>query len=105
VKGVLLLCALAALSSGCKGTDRTGAPVVPSDIVGTVGTIVEDGGSVVAFRVDTGTETYTIRIKPGRDYGFDLQHLHDHQRQGDPVRVLSEPGDQGPYAVRIDDVQ
>jgi hypothetical protein len=94
-----LLLVAAACCAGCGG--NTSSP--PTEVVGTVSTVAEENGEVVAFRVRAAGGRYTIRIEPTRDYGFDLRHLHEHERHDDPVRVrLREQGGVA-YALRIDD--
>jgi hypothetical protein len=44
---------------------------------------------------------YEIRIDPERDYGFDLEHLAEHQVQRLPVLVRLDQRDDTVYAVEI----
>jgi hypothetical protein len=44
-------------------------------------------GEITGLTVDAGAESYVIEIDPEREYGFDLEHLEEHRRTGDPVRV------------------
>ena len=65
---------------------------------------VEGAGSrVTAFRVESGLEVYELRIAADRDYGFDLSHLREHERTGEPVRCRLEERSDGIYAVTIED--
>jgi hypothetical protein len=82
-----------ALSVGCGAAEPAEAP-------GRVeGLIVEierdDAGEIRAFTVETRDEQrYEVAVDPGRDYGFDLEHLEVHREQALPVLVrLEERGD------------
>ena len=79
------LALLLVLSASCGGGAR---PEAPAEVTGQITEIERDGaGSITAFEVEDDDGPYRILIDPGRDYGFDLEHLEDHRRTGDPVRV------------------
>jgi hypothetical protein len=59
----------------------------PDQVTGVITTIRRDGGRIAGFTVDAGAESYDIDIDPQGDYGFDLEHLEEHRRTGDPVLV------------------
>lgn len=77
-------------------------PEVPAEVTGLI-TAVErnDRGTITAFTVDAEGEAYDIRIDPGRDYGFDLEHLEEHRAQELPVRVTIEQRGDDAFAVEI----
>ncbi len=62
-----------------------------------------NGGDIRAFTLRADGETYEILIAEEIDYGFDLEHLGEHRRAGDPVRVRLEERDDGLYALEIAD--
>jgi hypothetical protein len=63
-------------------------PSSPDQVTGLITSIGRGGdGSIESFTVDQGGRTYEIRIDPGRDYGFDLEHLEVHRVDRLPVRV------------------
>lgn len=93
VLGIVVL-ALAA----CSSSPATEEPV-PEELTGVITAIERDGsGEIEAFTID---ETHRIRIDPARDYGFDLEHLEEHETTGQPVLVTTEPRDGAAYAVEI----
>ncbi|HEX6262295.1 MAG TPA: hypothetical protein VF097_05550 [Actinomycetota bacterium] len=93
VLGIVVL-ALAACSSS-PATEES----VPGEVTGAITEIARgDGDEIEAFTVDG---THRIRIDPGREYGFDLEHLVEHQTTGDPVRVTTESRYGVAYAVEI----
>jgi hypothetical protein len=60
-----------------------------------------DGGTITAFEVETEEgDRYRILIGPGRDYGFDLEHLVIHRDQALPVLVRSQ--NRGGEAVAVE---
>lgn len=74
---------------------------VPSEVTGVIAQVDRgDDEGIVGFTVEDG-ETYRIRIDPARDYGFDLEHLAEHEATGDPVRVTTETRRGEAYAVEI----
>jgi hypothetical protein len=79
------------------------APAAPSVVTGVITKVAAAGSEVTSFDLDADGESYRIQIDPGRDYGFDLTHLNEHQSTGDPVRVRLRERDEALYALRIDD--
>jgi hypothetical protein len=63
-----------------------------------------DGG-IHQFTVRQGAESFEVLIDPRRDYGFDLEHLEQHQASDWPVTVRLEQRDGALYAVEILDAQ
>ena len=60
----------------------------PDQVTGLITSIGRGSdGSIESFTVDQGGRTYEIRIDPGRDYGFDLEHLEVHRVDRLPVRI------------------
>jgi hypothetical protein len=59
----------------------------PDQVTGVITEVRRAQGRIAGFTVDSGAESYAIDIDPRRDYGFDLEHLEEHRRTGDPVRV------------------
>jgi hypothetical protein len=59
----------------------------PDQVTGVIIEVQRAQGDITGFTVDAGSETYEIVIDPGRNYGFDLEHLVAHRATGDPVRV------------------
>lgn len=98
---VVLLVGVAA--SGC-GKETPPTPPAPTALTGVITEIMAgDGGQVTGFDLNAAGESYEILIDPGRDYGFDLNHLREHESTGDPVRVRLRQRDEALYALRIDD--
>jgi hypothetical protein len=79
------------------------APPPPAVLTGVITQVAGDGGEVTGFDLDAAGKSYEILIDPGRDYGFDLTHLYEHQTSGGPVRVRLRERDEALYALRIDD--
>ena len=75
---------------------------VPPEVTGSI-TAIERGdrGGITGFTVEAPGGVYDIRIDPGRDYGFPLEHLEEHRVQSLPVRVTLEDRDGEAYAVEI----
>ena len=94
------------LAASCSSTPPSEqSPPVPDEVTGTI-TGVErgDAGEIAAFTVSgNGGPSYEISIDPARDYGFDLEHLVEHQTTGDPVIVTTEDRDGTAYALQIID--
>lgn len=93
---VLVVLALVALT-GCGGDEAA-----PAEVVGVI-VSVQDGsnGEVESFELDSEGETSTIYIAPEVDYGFALDHLHEHESTGDPVRCVLEEREDRLYALEI----
>jgi hypothetical protein len=80
------------------------SPPPPTALTGVITQIAAGAaGEVTGFDLEAGEKSYNILIDPGRDYGFDLNHLYEHERLGDPVRVRLRAEDETLYALRIDD--
>lgn len=91
---------VAVVSAGC-GKET---PPAPETLTGVITEIAAgDDGEITRFDLNAAGESYSILIDPGRDYGFDLNHLREHQTEGDPVRVRLRERDEALYALRIDD--
>ena len=89
-----------ALLAACAGGEQ--AP--PSEVVGVITEIESDGGDVTALEVRADNEeTYEIRIADDVDYGFDVDHLYEHEAAGDAVRCRLEERDGHLYALSIED--
>lgn len=93
----LVLVAVCLLPAACASE-----PEVPSSVTGLITSIDRsDRGGITGFTVEAEDERYDILIDPGRDYGFDLEHLEEHRAQSDPVRVTIEERDGQAYALEI----
>ena len=97
--GRLALFAALLLVGGC----REDAPEIPQPLEGRVVQVHFESGSVASFRVSAGEVEHDILIDPAHDYGFDLEHLREHQETGDPVQVRWDDRDGRPYALSIED--
>lgn len=94
---------VALISAGCGGDGNDGAGT-PDEITGVILEIDSEGlGEVNSFRVKDGDDTYTVRIDPGREYGFNLGHLHEHLQNAEPVKVELESRGDSLVAVTIED--
>jgi hypothetical protein len=79
-------------------------PPPPTALTGVITRIAPGAaGDITGFDLEAGGKSYNILIEPGRDYGFDLNHLYEHESKGDPVRVRLRAEDETLYALRIDD--
>jgi hypothetical protein len=101
----LLTTAVAALAlaggAGCGGGD--GEDGSPTEVVGPITEISRSGGRIEAITVRSGGETEQLRVDPAIDYGFDLEHLEEHRRTGDPVRcTVTRRGDDLVATVILD---
>jgi hypothetical protein len=88
VRSVISLALAVVVACGATGEP----PSSPDQVTGLITSIGRRGdGSIQSFTVDQGGRAYEIRIDPGRNYGFDLEHLEVHRVDRLPVRVrLSE---------------
>ena len=92
---VMLLAAL--LLTACASE-----PEIPSSVTGLITSIERsDAGGIAGFTVEARGQPHDVRIDPGRDYGFDLEHLEEHRAQALPVRVTLEEREGEAYAVEI----
>jgi hypothetical protein len=58
-------------------------------------------GPVRAFTLEADDGSYKVFIADDVDYGFDLQHLHEHRTTGQPVRCILEARGERLYALQI----
>lgn len=80
------------------------SPPAPRVLTGVITQIAAGAaGEVTGFDLRAGGKPYNILIEPGRDYGFDLNHLYEHESTGDPVRVRLRSENEALFAVQIDD--
>ena len=101
--GMALFLIVALISAGCGDNGDNGA-VPPDEITGVILEIDSEGlGEVNSFRVKDGDDTYTVRIDPEREYGFNLGHLHEHLQNAEPVKVELENRGDSLFAVAIED--
>jgi hypothetical protein len=105
LKVAAVSCVLVALVA-CGGdepeTSSSEAPEAPSVVTGVVIEVSSAGlGRVESFVVKDGDDTYEILIDPEVDYGFNLDHLHEHRATGEPVRVQLKERNGDLYAQSI----
>ena len=99
---VFALClVLSALVLSCEETSSSGSSA--EQITGTIVDMKVNGADFDSITVEHEGEETEIFIKDDFDYGFDLVHLHEHQKKELPVRVSIEQVDGKPYATAIDD--
>lgn len=106
-KLLALLCCLVVLAA-CGGDDGEDVPSdvanAPSQVTGVILDVQSEGlQEVTGFTLKDGDATYEILIDPNTDYGFDLGHLREHLRTGDPVSVPLDADGDKLYALSIDD--
>ncbi len=99
--GIALLFAGAALAATACGGDAAEPP--PSEVTGLIVAIEGEGSDVRSFTLESDGEAHEIHIAPDVDYGFDLAHLHEHERDREPVRCDLEQREGRLYALTIDD--
>jgi hypothetical protein len=99
LRATLLLLVGLTLFSGCGG-GRDGAP---DELTGLIVALDGEAGEITSFTLEAGLEEYEIRIAPDVDYGFDLAHLREHQRDALPVRCELEEREGDLYALTIED--
>jgi hypothetical protein len=100
----LLSCTIVALALASCAASAGDGDGAPEFVTGTVVAVARDGGGVRSFRVvGDGGRTYEIAIADGVDYGFDLTHLLEHQKTGDPVAVRVRQHDGRLIAQSIED--
>lgn len=101
------LAVAALLSLGACGGGSTGeatAEQAPGSMTGVVATIEPPEGDIESFElVRPGEDAQRIYIDPELDYGFDLQHLHEHMADEGPVKVSLEEREGRLYATSIED--
>lgn len=99
----VLLVLVLAVAGACGGSGEAADPP-PPEATGLVTEVREDDGEVSSFTLESLSGTFEVRIAEDVDYGFDLRHLHEHERDRQPVRCRLEQRDDGNvYALRIDD--
>ena len=103
---VLLCCAALLGAAACGGDDGDEVPAdvanAPSSVTGAVLDVESESiQEVTGFTVKDGDETYEVLIADDIDYGFDLGHLREHLRTGDPVTVTLDVREGKLYAVEI----
>ena len=103
---VVLLVVGAACASETEPLAPESANPTPAQATGVITTVEPSEGSPVQFTVEEEDgDVYDIQIDPEVDYGFDLNHLREHQETGDPVNVLIHVEDERLFAVSIADVE
>ena len=76
----------------------------PEQVTGLITEITYVESRIVAFDVETRMgATVDVLIDPDRDYGFNLKHLEEHERDELPVSVDLEAKGERLYAVEIAD--
>lgn len=103
--GFLAFVALGLLGACANEVDSTGASqTAPSTVTGVIGSIDPPQGPIESFElVRPGEDPQRILVDPELDYGFDLQHLHEHMDEALPVRVGLENREGTLYAISIND--
>ena len=103
---VVLVFALAAACGPAAEEETSTDPTAElSEVTGPIVAIDPPEGTIESFTVDSETkEDVEVYIDPERDYGFDLNHLHEHLETGDPVEVQLVLEDDVLYAISIEDV-
>jgi hypothetical protein len=100
LRASLLLLVGFILLSGCGGG---GGGDAPGELTGVIVALHGDGGEITSFTLEAGLEEHEVRIAPDVDYGFDLAHLREHQREALPVRCELEEREGDLYALTIED--
>ena len=96
---LLAVSALALFAGACAGGEQP----PPSEVVGVITEIDSDGGDETRFEVRADDdETYEILVAEDVDYGFDLDHLYEHEAGADPVRCRLEERDGRLSALSIE---
>jgi hypothetical protein len=102
LRAVLLACLIGTLFGGCGGESATPEPP-PSQLTGLITEVEPERGTPEKFLLEADGQGYEVQIDPARDYGFDLVHLREHQRDAWPVRCRLEERDGVLYALEIVD--
>jgi hypothetical protein len=85
---------------GCGAEERK----LPAAIVGVIVEVNGEGSDVTSFVVDTRESGHLeVFIVEDVAYGFDLNHLRQHEFTGEPVRCRLEERNGRPYALEIVD--
>lgn len=99
---VALALSVASLLIGCGG-DGTGTKR-PAFVEGEITELERTNGAISALRIrNSDGKTYVVRVAEDVDYGFDLEHLTEHERLHLPVYCDVEERDGRLYARTIDD--
>ncbi len=93
---------LALIAAGCGGDDEPSRP--PSELTGVIVAVKGEGSEVRSFTLEAEGEEHEILIASELDYGFDLAHLREHERTGEPVECRLFERDGRLYALTIEDV-
>jgi hypothetical protein len=75
----------------------------PSELTGLIVAIDGEGSDISSFTLDNFGDEYEVFIAPEVDYGFDLAHLREHERDRLPVRCRLDERDGRLYALEIVD--
>jgi hypothetical protein len=97
--GAVVVLGLLMATSACASRSAPAAPTEVTGLITALGRATD--GSIESFTLRDGDRTFEIRIDPGRDYGFSLEHLKVHRDTRAPVRVRVRPRDGALYAVEI----
>jgi hypothetical protein len=103
VRSALVVIFLVSAMSACGG--ESAEEPTPSELTGVIVQVDETGQEITAFTLQVGADRYRIFIAQDVDYGFDLQHLHEHRLTGDPVRCTLEERGERLYALEILDAE
>ena len=108
-KLIVVLCCLALIGAACGGDEDEKEPSsdaanAPDHVTGVIVDVKSESlQEVTGFTLKDGDQTYEIFIAEDVDYGFDLGHLREHLRTGDPVTVPLDVREGKLYALSIDD--
>ena len=101
---VTMLFLLLATVSACAEEAGIDVDQVPSEVTGVIVSIDPEEGEPEALTVrDEDDQSHEIEIADDIDYGFDLQHLHEHRTTADPVIITVEERDGRLVATSIED--
>lgn len=106
-KLVIMWCCLFVLGA-CGGDDGGDVPAdvtnAPDHVTGPLLDVQSESlQEITGFTLKDGDENYEIFIASDVDYGFDLGHLREHLRTGDPVTVTLDVRESKLYALSIED--
>jgi hypothetical protein len=107
-KLLALACCALLLAAACGGDDESTPEAsvsgAPDNLTGVILAVDSEGlQDVNSFTLKDGTREFEIFIDDNVDYGFDLGHLREHLRTGDPVHVPLTVIDGKLYAAAIED--
>jgi hypothetical protein len=94
---VVLAIALVLAACGGNGSED-------DELIGLIVDVRGRGNNISSFMLQSGDETYEIRIAPDVDYGFQLGHLRAHASMLYPVRCKLERRQGRLYALEIADI-